>query len=191
MNWGAMNQQLFTQQYTRTFSEIYPDYETFLADYTDIGITPRLKSTEFLTQIYILLMGEYASSSIMSLNEDQFRVKLFTRIMSYGPQFERELEVQHILTNMTDEELQVSSKAIYNTALNPSSDPSTDTLEEILTINQQNVTKHKRSKLDAYAMLKDLLDDNLTKKFIKRFDDLFVRVLRTNQPLYYVTEVDE
>lgn len=187
-NWNAANQQLFTQQYTRTFSDIYPDYETFLADYKGIGITPRLKSVDFLSQIYILLMGEYASSSIMSLNEDQFRVKLFTRIMSYGPQFERELEVQHILTNMTDEELQVSSKAIYNTALNPSSDPSTDTLEEILTINQQNVTKHKRSKLDAYALLRDLLDDNLTKKFIKRFDDLFVRVLRTNQPLYYITE---
>ena len=189
MMWNDLNQQLFTQQYTQTFSNIYPTYEDFLNDYNNLGIPQRLKEVSFLETIYILLMGEYANSSIMALSEGQFRLRLFTLIMSYGPQYERELGVQTTLLNMSDEELQVSSKAIYNSSFNPSEAPTTDTLDELTTINQQNVTKHKRSKLDAYAMLMDLLDADLTKNFIKRFDHLFVRILRTNQPLYYTTEV--
>lgn len=189
MIWSNLNQQLFTQQYTQTLSNIYPTYEEFLNDYTNLGIPQRLKEVSFLETIYVLLMGEYANSSIMALSEEQFRLRLFTLIMSYGPQYERELGVQNTLLNMSDEELQVSSKAIYNSSFNPSEAPTTDTLDELTTINQQNVTKHKRSKLDAYAMLMDLLDADLTKNFIKRFDHLFVRILRTNQPLYYTTEV--
>ena len=191
MMWTNLDQQLFTQQYTQTLSNIYTDYEEFLDDYLNLGIPQRLKDPEFLKTIYVLLMGEYGNSSIMALSEGQFRLRLFTIIMSYGPQYERELEVQNTLLAMSDEELQVSSKAIYNTSLNPSEAPTTDTLDELTTINQQNVTKHHRSKLEAYSLLEELLNADLTKTFIKRFDHLFVRVLRTNQPLYYTTEVDE
>lgn len=195
MMWTNLDQQLFTQQYTQTLSNIYPTYEDFQNDYNNLGIPKRLKDTngnaEFLETIYVLLMGEYGNSSIMALSEGQFRLRLFTLIMSYGPQYERELEVQDTLLAMSDEELQVSSKAIYNTSLNPSVAPTTDTLDELTTINQQNVTKHKRSRLEAYSLLEELLNADLTKNFIKRFDHLFVRVLRTNQPLYYTTEVDE
>lgn len=185
------NQQLFTQQYTKTLSEIYPDFPSFQSDYNNIGLPTRLKNDAFLSTIYILLMGEYANSSIMSLSEDQFRVKLFTIIMAQGPQYERELGIQDTLLAMTEDQLMVSSKAIYNTSLNPSTSPSTDTDEFLDTINQQNVTKHLRSPLTAYAYLFDLLDADLTKRFIKKFDHLFVRVLRTNSPLYYVTEEEE
>lgn len=186
----GMYQQLFTNQWTQTLSDVYPSYAQFVNDYQTLGIPQRLTDVSFLETIYILLMGEYASSSIMSFSEDQFRLRLFTLIMSYGPQYERELKLQDTLLRMTDEELQLSSKAIYNSSFNPSEAPTTDTLDELTTINQQNVTKHKRSKLDAYAMLTDLLNADLTKQFIKRFDHLFVRVLRTNNPLYYTTEVE-
>ena len=185
------NQQLFTKQYTKTFSDIYGDYESFLKDYQLIGIPQKLKDLDFLKTIYVLLMGEYASSSIMSLSEDQFRIRLFTLIMSYGPQYERELDIQSTLLGMTDDELRLSSKAIYNTAINPSTELPEGDLSEIKTVNQQNVTKHQRSKLDAYALLSEMLDADLTKRFIKRFDHLFVRVLRTNQPLFYVTNEEE
>ena len=98
--------------------------------------------------------------------------------------------MQQKLLSMTDEELQISSKVIYNSAFNPSTAPSTDDMKILSTINQQNTTNHKRSLLDAYNYLGELLDADLTKKFIKRFNDLFVRVLRTNNPLYYGTEVE-
>lgn len=191
MMWDNLNQELFTQQYTRTFSQIYPTYEEFAGDWANTGLPNTLLNSSSLKHIYILLMGEYASSSIMSFSEDQFKLRLFTLIMSYGGQWEREFAMQQELLKMSDEDLMISSKAIYNTSLNPSEAPTTDTLTELTTINQQNVTKHVRSKLDAYALLESLLNADLTKQFIKRFDHLFVRVLRTNQPLYYRTSEDE
>ena len=184
------NQQLFTGQYTKTLSMIYPTYEEFLGDFTDSGLPNTFKDSDFLKTIYLVLMGEYMNSSIMSFSEDQFRLKFLTRIMSYGPQYEREFGIQSELLALSNEDLQVSAKAIYNTAMNPSEAPTTDTLDELTTINQQNTTKHVRSKLDAWALLKELADDGITKKFIKRFDDLFVRVLMTNNPLWYTTNIE-
>lgn len=188
MNWNAMNQQLFTNQYTRKFSDIYPTFETLQEEYSMSGLPNRLTDAEFLKTVYIVLMGEYANSSIMNLSEDQFRLRFITRIMSYAPQFERSMKMQDKLLKLSDEELQVSAKAIYNTSLNPSEAPTTNTLDELTTINQQSVTKHKRSLMDAYAILDGLLDDSITTKFIKKFDDLFVKVLRTNNPLLYSSE---
>lgn len=184
------NQQMFTGQYTKTLSMIYPSFEKFLGDFTDSGLPNTFKEQDFLKTIYLVLMSEYMNSSIMSMSEDQFRLKFLTRIMSYGPQFEREFGIQSELLALSNEDLQVSAKAIYNTALNPSEAPSTDTLDELTTINQQNTTKHVRSKLEAWGLLKELADDGITKKFIKRFDDLFVRVLMTNNPLWYTTNIE-
>lgn len=184
------NQQMFTGQYTKTLSMIYPSYDKFYEEFTSVGLPNTFKEQDFLKTIYLVLMSEYMNSSIMSLSEDQFRLKFLTRVMSYGPQFEREFGIQSELLALSNEDLQVSAKAIYNTALNPSEAPSTDTLDELTTINQQNTTKHVRSKLDAWALLKELADDGITKKFIKRFDDLFVRVLMTNNPLWYTTNIE-
>lgn len=190
LNWNNMNQQLFTSQYTKTLSEIYPDYELFAMDYMQSGLPNRFRNVDFLKTIYFVLLGEYGASSIMSFSEDLFRARFLTMIHSYGPQLERELEIQDTLLGMTDQELQLSSKAIYNTSLNPSIEPTTDTLDELTTINQQNTTKHVRSKLDAYDYLGSLLDDDLISKFVNRFSKLFVRVLRTNSPLYYKTNLE-
>lgn len=187
--WNNEDQELFTASWTKNLSDIFPDYESFLETYTGSGLPNRFKDLDFLKTIYFVLMGEYAASSIAAMSEDLFRVRFLTLVHSYGPQLERELQIQDDLLKMSTEELMVSSKAVYNTALNPSEAPSTDTIDELPYINQQNTTKHVRSKLDAYMMLEELLNDNLIKDFIKRFDHLFVRVLRTNNPLYYRTEV--
>lgn len=190
MEWTNLNQQLFTQQYTKTLSDIYPTYADFAGDYMTSGLPNRFVNSDFLETIYFVLMGEYAASSIMAMSEDLFRARFITMVHSYGPQLERELKMQDELLKMSDDELMISSKAIYNSSLNPSTEPSTNTLEELPTINQQNVSKHVRSKLNAYEYLESLLDDDLISKFIKRFNKLFVRVLRTNNPLYYTTEVE-
>ena len=183
-----MSQELFTQQYTKTFSQIFPSYEAFAGDWASIGLPNTLQESDFLKTIYILLMGEYASSSIMNMSEAQFRIRFWSRVMSYGGQYERELKMQQKLLSMSDEELQISSKVIYNTSLNPSTEPSTDTMYELPTINQQNTTNHKRSLLNAYGFLEELLDDSLTKKFVRRFKDLFVvNCYNVGNQLYYRT----
>lgn len=185
------NNSVFSAPWTKTFSESYPDYESFLADYNsfDLKSVP-FKNTEFLKTIYLILLGEYASSAIMNMSEAQFKIRLFTRIMAHGPQYERELDVQAKLLAMSDEEIQISAKAIYNTSLNPSQKPTTQTLEELRTINQQSVTNHVRSKLDAWDYLGQLMDDDITKRFVKKFNDLFAVVLKNN-PLWYTTKEEE
>lgn len=109
----------------------------------------------------------------------------------YGPTWEKRLEVQKAVRDMDLDELQKSSVAIYNHSFNPSSTPSTQTLEELDTINDQNVTKHKRSKTDAYALLLSLLETDVTEEFINKFKKLFLLVVSPELPLWYETEITE
>ena len=109
----------------------------------------------------------------------------------YGPTWEKRLEVQSKIRSLSDAELLAGSKAIYNTALNPSTEPGTDTTEELDYINQQNVTKHQRNKMDAYALLMDLLQTDVTKTFVDGFKPFFKQVATKELPLVYETEVTE
>lgn len=187
---------LFTRGLTNTLIEIYPTYEDFQADYEEIGLDDiPFKNPDFLRTIYYLLMGEYANSEIMNLSRDMFRYRFFTKIMAYGPEYERQLGIQKELIAMEDEALQVSSKVVYNSARNPSQKPPTtetdpNKIGDILPyIDGQNTTNHVRSKLDAWAYLNSLLDHDLTREFIKRFNELFVVSLYGNSGLYY-TPID-
>lgn len=84
---------------------------------------------------------------------------------------------------MDIEELQKSSMAIYNHSMNPSTAPGTTTDDILKTINDQNVTKHKRSKTDAYALLLSLLEDDVTGVFLDKFKKLFLIVVSPENPL--------
>lgn len=183
---------IFTEPWTKTFSQIYPDYDGFLSDHGTFGLNKiPFQDNSFLKTIYMILMGEYGSSAIMNMTVDLFKIRLFTAIMSHGPRLERELDIQAKLLAMSDEDLQVSAKTIYNVAANPSIAPTTDTLDELPTINQQTVTNHKRSKLDAWAYLESLIRDDLVSRFVRRFAYLFTVIPKTNNPLYYVTNEEE
>ena len=54
---------------------------------------------------------------------------------------------------MSEDDLVKGSKQIVNHSYNPSTAPSTSTLEELTTINEQNTNNYKKGKLDAYAFL--------------------------------------
>lgn len=139
--------------------------------------------------LYYLLYAQYDSRSIASSDVNQFKYQILTNIFKYGPTWEKKLEVQQALRDMSLDELQESAKAIYNHSYNPSTAPTTDTLEELNTINDQNVTKHKRSKLDAYALLSELLERDVTSEFVRTFEKYFSKVGPT-LPLWYTTDID-
>ena len=182
------NNQLFLNPMTQTLSDIYPTYEKFESDYSSIGLEKiPFKDQSFLRHIYLVLMAEYMSSPIASLSVDQFRLKLMNLVTSYGPEFERLIQVQQDLLSMDITELTKSAEAVYNSAFNPSKP--LDTVDgRVLTVNQQNTTTHHRSKLDAYQYLMSLVNSDITRNFTSRFSKLFAVVLQTNYPLYYVTE---
>ena len=103
---------------------------------------------------------------------------------------EKRLEIQEKLRGLSEDEILTGSRQIYNNAQNPSTEPSTDTTDELQYINEQNVTKNRRGKLDAYAMLMELLRSDVTNELLTKFKTLFLTVIEPEEPLYYVSEED-
>lgn len=180
---------------TRKFKQIFDDSDTFAEQYSESGVNFGDYGAGFdtnqLTLIYALLYARYGNSNIASDDENQFKYKLFTTIFMYAPTWFKRLEVQKELRELSIEELQIGAKAIYNSALNPGGLPSTASLEELKHINQQNTTNYKKSKLDTYAMLMELLETDVTEKFIGKFKKLFITIVQPDYPLWYVTTPEE
>ena len=177
------NDFLYGNYRTRKFADIFPQESVFSAAVSNSGIPLLIKDTS-LTTLYYLLYARYGNSPISSSDENRFKYELYSIIYSKGPTWEKKLEVQSKLRNLTDEDLVQGSKAVYNTALNPGTAPSTDTLSELPYINQQNTTKYKKTKLEGYALLLDLLETDVTTDFIDAFKKLF-NPFGSETPLYY------
>ena len=175
---------------TKKFTDFYPNSKDFVNDYHLCGI-PSTITDDTATTLYYLLYARYGNSHIISSDENQFKYKMFSIIFQYGPTWEKRLDIQNKLRNLTEDELMRGTKAIYNTANNPGTEPSTGSLEELPYINNQNTTGYKKSKMDAYANLLALLDTDVTEDFIKKFGKLFITILEPREPLWYGTEIGE
>lgn len=174
----------------KTFAECWDNVDSFISDFKECGI-PQLIKDESASTLYYLLYASYGNSTIRNSDINQFKYEVFSTIYKYGPTWEKRIDIQDKLRNLSEAELLAGGKAIYNTALNPSTEPGTDTTEELDYINQQNVTKNVRSKLNAYNELMVLLKTDVTGDFIEKFKKLFKQVATKEMPLIYVTEVTE
>lgn len=173
---------------TKLFVDIYGDVESFKKDYMECGI-PTTITEASVTTLYYLLYAKYGNTPIANYDTTQFSYKLFSTIFMYGPAWEKRLDIQNKLRTLTDEELVTGSKAIYNHAFNPSSEPATT--GELNFINEQNTTSHNKSKMDAYGMLWDLLSTDVTSEFINRFENLFKKFVRPAHTWIYETDIEE
>lgn len=175
---------------TKLFSEIYDNVNKFKTDYSHIGIPTTISETS-ITTLYYLLYARYANNPIANWDETQWKYKIFSIVFQYGPTWEKRLDIQQTLRNMTESDLMTGSKAIYNHAYNPSSAPSTQSLTELEYINDQNTSNQRRGKLDAYAYLWSLLEVDVTENFLKEFGKCFKQFVRPEKPVLFVTENDE
>lgn len=181
------NNNLYGNYRTRKFTDIFPTVESFEEDYLNNGIPASFSSDSMIKTLYYLLYARYGNDHIASSDETRFKYSLFSIVFSKGPTWEKKLEIQKILRGLTAEEITEGTKAIHNAALNPSTAPSTAYLEELPYINQQNTTKYKKTKIEGYAILTSLLEDDVTTKFISEFKVLF-NPFGSELPLYYETE---
>lgn len=182
------NDFLYGNYRTRTFANIFTSESAFSAAAHEAGIPVLIKESSLKT-LYYLLYARYANEHIASSDENRFQYQLFSIIFSKGPTWEKRLEIQDKLRNLSEDELIQGSKAIYNTALNPGTAPSTDTLEELSYINQQNTTKYRKTKLEGYTLLLNLLDTDVTSEFIDSFKKLFNQ-FGSEAPLYYEINIE-
>ena len=200
-----MSNIIKTPQYsTMLFTDVWDSVSSFKDDYEDVALytTPtvvdgvtvkagtKLSDTS-ITILFGLLYSKYGNSPLANSDVNQFKFKVFGIMFQYGPSWEKKLEIQEKLRALSDEEIAKGSKAIYNTALNPSSQPSTQSLEELQYINSQNTTNFKKSKMDAYTQLWGLINTDVTGEFINRFKICFKQFVRPEKPLLYVTDNDE
>lgn len=184
------NVEMIPQYDTKLFNEIWEDKDAFLADYGNVGI-PTTISTSNATTLYYLLYSRYGNNPIANYDEEQFKYKVFALIFQFGPTWEKRLAIQTSLRGLSDSDLLAGSKAIYNSALNPEDAPGTGTLEELSYINSQNTTNYKKSKMDAYAQLWDLLAVDVTGEFLERFRPCFKLFVKPEKTWIYVTEDDD
>ena len=177
---------------TKTFTQVYDSYEKFKADYNDLiqlvsgGVLPLSENNVRAT--YYLLYSRYGNSPILNYDETQFKFKLMTVIATYGPVWEKKKSIQVSLRNLTDSELLQGAKQIYNHAYNPSTEPSTQELEELTHINDQNVTNNKKSKMEAYSILWANLHVDATDEYINKFKNCFSRFVGDQYPIIYVED---
>lgn len=181
---------------TRTFADIFPKYDEFYNAWSeshfaqiltpdeesdDPGIDPEL--------VWLLLYSRYGNSHIAFSDENQFAYNVFTIMFQYGPTWAKRLQLQKGLRKLSIKDVQKGSTQVYNHASNPSSAPTTQSLTELPYINDQNVSKHNSSEIDAYAKLTALLDTDVSEEFINKFKKLFIKVIAPDNPLLYKTEV--
>lgn len=181
-----------TPQYnTVLFCDVWEDYDSFIESYTESLFNGKIdiKENEF-ELVYALLYARYANNPIANNDINQFENKLFGVLFQYGPTWSKRLDVQAKLRAISDEDLLKGSKAIYNNALNPDAAPSTQALEELPRINSQNTTNYKKSRMDAYAQLWELLDTDVTGDFINKFKICFKQFVRPEETIIYYDEGD-
>lgn len=178
---------------TMLFSDIFPSLTEFNSLLNDSNFA---SMTNFLSDsnkslLYYLLYAEYGNTPIANRSINQFNIKLITTIFKFGPTWQKNLEIQEALRDLSEEDLMTGSKMIYNMASNNNGVPTTDTIEELPYLYNQNVNKNKRGKLEAYDFLNDLLKADVSSVFIKKFKDLFVSFVVPQCVDIYVSEYEE
>ena len=177
-----------TSYYTygnQRFIDIFPDYDTFKS-MIDASFIKGLISDDKFNILYNLLLGRYGTAEINSKSGSNYWLcRFYNIIYEYAPEYFKKREIQDNIRNLSVDELMQGTKAIYNTAQNPDSKPSTSSLEELTYISNQSTTNYKYSKVEGYARLMELMKTDSTSSFLNKFQKLFMQVLTPYQPLLY------
>jgi hypothetical protein len=178
---------------TKTFSQIYPDYDsfkyTFDNEFDEYG--KNCISANSLKTLYWLLYARYADNPIVNYSVDNFKAKIVSITYQRGPTWERKLALQKSLRDLSEADLLTGARTIFNRALHPETAPGTDTDTELTYINSQDVSKNRRSKLDAYSYLQDVLKNDITEEFIRQYAKLFSKFVSPNITRIYENDVEE
>lgn len=186
----------FRPQYsTMTFAQVYPSYEKFKEDYDALitlvsgGVLPLTNANAQAT--FYLLFARYGNNPIVNFDITQFKMKLMSVIATYGPVWEKKKAIQKSLRDLSEAELLQGAKQIYNHAFNPSTEPSTQELEELTYINDQNVSNNKKAKMEAYSILWANLHVDATDEYLNKFKNCFSRFVGDQCPILFAVDEED
>ena len=187
---------------TKTFADEFKSADDFLNEYKANGI-PATISDDSVKTLYYLWYSRYGNSNIANADENQFKYRVWSTIFMYGPTWEKRLEIQEKFRNMSEEDLMAGSRNLYNHSYGTSQPifsmneqnqvvaEGTDTDTELSTINEQNASKNRKGKVEAYGMLLALLETDVTNEFLTKFKSLFLTIVQPYSPLWYSTPLSE
>jgi len=181
--------EMMPQYNTMLFTEVWDSANKFKQDVLDYGLN-KIKE-ENLIVVHKLLYAKYGNNPIANSDVNQFKAKVCMILFQYGPTWERRVEIQDIVRQLSEDEIRTGTKTIINEANNPDTDPTTSQLEEVAFISRQNTSNYKKSKLEGYSMLLDLLKTDVTGEFINKFQKCFKAFVSPENPLLYVTKEED
>lgn len=128
-----------------TFSDLWTTSDDFIETYKETGLpqtyvnsdgtTGTYVDDETLKLIWLLMVGRFADSTIKPYNTyGAFKIRFMSRIWQHAPAWKKELDIQNKLRSMSLDDnspIYEGSKAIYNTALNPGTQPTQEELNYI------------------------------------------------------------
>lgn len=166
------------------FEEIWESAAVFVNAYHNQSLPQELKD-DTITTLYYLLYGRYGSDCISGTNVRQWEYRFWGMVFQYGPAWEKRLQVQKRVRELTEDDLRDGDLSLNNLAYNPGTAPETTTTEVLKGIAQQNAGIKKRSILGGYSMLESLLATDVSEEFLEHFKDLFKPLLYSGVPYLY------
>lgn len=170
---------------TSKFCDMFPTYETFEGIYDEVPEAMNVLSDSYLELTYYLLYGRFGNSTISNTDIMQFKYQLAGIIYEYGPLWEKKTEIQKYVRNLTKDSsgnftlsnIKIGTKVIMNSAMNPGTNPSTSSLDELTYINNQNTTNYKKDDVAALNDYALALSDDPTSDYLGRFKKLFLQIV--------------
>ena len=140
-----------------------------------------------LEMTYYLLVSNFANDVAGPSDLNRFKYKVFSIIWQYGPTWEKKLEIQEKLRDMTEDDIMTGAWQKYNSAANPGDTPTTAIDEKgvLKYIDRQSTAYSTKGKLDGYANLVALLKNDVTNDYLRKFRVCFLQVVQPEIPLYY------
>lgn len=175
---------------TKTFCDVFEDFDTFHDVYRSLPTSFQALTEGELETTYYLLYGQYGNSSIASYDENRFIYKLFSIIMTYGPYWAKQLEIQKELRGLKTSDILAGSKVINSHAFDEPLIKNDSSLEDTESqhIDSQSVTTYKKTKMDAYQQYLSLLDTDYTEAYLRRFKKLFITIIEPYNDVFYESE---
>ena len=189
---SGINELLAPEYEHLTFDEIFNDSGVFVTKLRATSIITEAEITDsFLVALFGMLFAKHGFDPIISASEDIFVFKTALTTQEFAPTYLKKADIQRKLRALNLDEIREGYKNIFNHAVNPSTKPSTDNTNELPYISDQNVNKGTKGKVDAYAYLWEILRNDVTEEFLKKYDKLFSRVATTTARPIYITPVEE
>ena len=183
---------LYGNYRTRSFADIFPDVDTFKDTFRECGLNVASLTDVNLEILYYQLYAQFGNSHISSSDENQFKYRVFMIIYNKGLIWQKSLEIQRTLQNLSEDQIMLSSKYLSSHAFNPGEGGTKVTDGEALLdyINDQSSSKQTGPYIASMITYMQSLVD-VSSAFIAEFKKLFLVIVNPEIPLWYEEEEEE